>query len=270
MPQFANVMEVFKLLEKSNCKKCNEPTCLAFASKVFLGQCSLDQCPLLDPYVVEKYGARQEGPGPGETDYENTLAELKKKLKSLDLAQAAQRTGGKFAKGLLGLRIFGKPFSLDNTGRFQSDIHINPWVAIPVLNYVLHCQGAPLTGEWVPFRELENGREMNGLFVQRSEKPLKKIADTYPNLFEDLILIFSGKKVENHYESDISLVLYPLPRLPLLICYWKAEEGMASDLHLFFDSSASANAGVGMIFGFVAGIVRMFEKFAITHGVKEE
>lgn len=270
MSQFANAMEVFKLLEKSNCKKCNESTCLAFASKVFLGQRSLDQCPVLDPELLEKYKGGQERSLPGEADLESALLVLKQQLKPLDFSHAAQRTGGKFVKGRLELRIFGKPFSLDNAGQFKSDIHINPWIAMPVLNYVLNCQGVPLTGKWVPFRELENGREMNGLFVQRSEKPFKKIADTYPNLFEDLILIFNGKKVDNHYEADISLVLYPLPRLPLLICYWKPEEGMESDLHLFFDSSASKNAGIGMINGLATGIVRMFEKFALTHGVKED
>jgi len=270
MSQFANAMEVFKLLEKSNCKKCNESTCLAFASKVFLGQRPLDQCPALDPGVVQKYGGSQARLVPGEIDLDKALMALKNQLKTHDLSQAAQRTGGKFINGRLDLRIFGKPFSLDNEGRFKSDIHINPWISLPVLNYVLHCQGVPLTGKWVPFRELENAREMNGLFVQRSEKPLKKIADAYSNLFKDLILIFNGKKVDNHYESDISLVLYPLPKLPLLVCYWKPEDGMESDLHLFFDSSATMNGGIDSLFGLSAGIVRMFEKMAITHGVKED
>lgn len=267
---FANAMEVFKLLEKSNCKKCNESTCLAFASKVFLGQRSLGQCPVLDPMVVKRYSNGQAKLEPGEADIDKAMMALKMQLKFHDLSLAAQRTGGKFANGHLTLRIFGKPFALDNFGRFKTDIHINPWIAMPVLNYVLHCKGVPLTGKWVPFRELENAREMNGLFVQRSEKPLKKIADTYPNLFKDLILIFSGKKVDNHYESDISLVLYPLPRLPMLICYWKQEDGMASDLHLFFDSSAPQNAGIEVVFGLCSGIVQMFEKFVITHGMKEE
>jgi hypothetical protein len=270
MPQFANAMEVFKLLEKSNCRKCNETTCLAFPSKVFLGQKSLDQCPARDQEVIQRYGKRQERFEPGEADLEKALQVLKNQLKDCDLSRAAQRTGGKFVNGRLTLKIFGKPFSLDNTGRFQSDLHINPWIVMPVLRYVLHCQGRDLTGKWVPFRELKNGRERNGLFVQRSEKALKKIADTYLNLFEDLILIFSGKKVENHYESDISLVLYPLPRVPLLICYWKPEDGMASDLHLFYDSSADINAGIDVIFGLTSGIVQMFEKMAVTHGVRED
>ena len=267
MSQFANAMEVFRLLEKSNCRKCNESTCLAFASKVFLGQRSLDQCPVLDPDVIRKYGGMQERVAPGETDQARMMANLKKNLQDLDLSQAAQRTGGEFVDGRLVLRIFGKPFSLDNAGQFKSDIHINPWIVMPVLAYVLQCKGVPLTHEWVPFRELEDAREMNGLFVQRSEKPLLKIADTYPHLFEDLILIFGGKKVHNHYESDISLTIYPLPRLPILVCYWRPEEGMASDLHLFFDASTSLNGGAGTIFGLATGMVRMFEKIALTHGV---
>lgn len=270
MSSFANAMEVFQLLEKSNCRQCNESTCLAFASKVFLGQRCLDECPLLDPQVIRKYGGKQERVAPGESDRARILESLKKNLQDLDLAQAAQRTGGDFMDGCLVLRIFGKPFALDSRGRFKSDIHINPWIVMPVLAYVLQCKGAPLTHNWVPFRELKDTREMNSLFVQRAEKPLRNIADTYPNLFEDLILIFGGKKVHNHYESDISLTLYPLPRLPLLVCYWRPEEGMESNLNLFFDSSASVNGSAGMIFGLATGIVRMFEKFALTHGVKED
>jgi ArsR family metal-binding transcriptional regulator len=35
MEAFPNVMAIFKLLEKSNCRQCNEATCLAFAAAVF-------------------------------------------------------------------------------------------------------------------------------------------------------------------------------------------------------------------------------------------
>lgn len=84
-------------------------------------------------------------------------------------------------------------------------------------------------------------------------------------MFEDLIDIFNGQKIRNYYESDISLALYPLPRFPLLICYWKPEEDMESELHLFFDSSADMNVGLDIVYGVTTGIVTMFEKFSITH-----
>ncbi len=270
MSQFANAMEVFKLLEKSNCRKCNETTCLAFASKVFLGQKNPDLCPCLDPAVLARYQENSKPELPGEKERDQAMEVLKAQLAAIDLELAAQRIGGEFKNGWLTLRIFGKPFALNHQGQFRSDLHINPWIVLPVFAYVLHCQGTPLTGKWAPFRELEGGRAMNGLFVQRGEKPLKKIADTYPGLFEDLTDMFSGQPLERQYESDISLVLYPLPKLPLLICYWKPEDGMESDLNLFFDRSAEQNGGIGMVLGLATGIVRMFEKFALTHGVEGE
>ncbi len=267
MGEFGNAMEIFKLLNKSNCRKCNEKTCLAFASKVFLGQKSLNLCTELSPEVLEKYSGKQRKKDTRQEYREALVADLKQEIASCDLEDAARRTGGDFSDGKLILRIFGKPFSVDSSAVMTSDIHINPWIAGPVLGYILHCKGVPLTGEWVPFRELKGGRERNGLYVQRTEKALKKVADSYPQLFEYLIHIFNGQRTANHYESDISLVLLPLPRLPILVCYWKPEDGMQSDLHLFFDSSANVNANIEIVYRISAGIVNMFEKISMKHGL---
>ncbi|MCX8026983.1 MAG: acetyl-CoA decarbonylase/synthase complex subunit gamma [Thermodesulfovibrionales bacterium] len=38
-------IEIFKLLPKTNCKKCGQPTCLAFAMKLAQRQVSIDACP---------------------------------------------------------------------------------------------------------------------------------------------------------------------------------------------------------------------------------
>ena len=50
-------LDIFKLLPKTNCKKCGCPTCLAFAMKLAQKQASLDQC----PDVSEKSKAELEG-----------------------------------------------------------------------------------------------------------------------------------------------------------------------------------------------------------------
>jgi hypothetical protein len=264
--QFANAMSVFTLLPKTNCKKCNETTCLAFASKVFLGQKKLDLCPYIDPDVADEYKDRSVKESLVEQQQMQMIQHLKQQISRCDLNEAAQRTGGVFSDAKLTLRIFGKPFSIDRDGRMVSDIHINPWITSTVMGYVLHCRGAELTGRWVPFRELEGGREKNGLFVQRSETSFKNIADRHTGLFEDLIHIFNGKRTDNRFESDISIILHPLPLLPILVCYWKADEGMPSDHHLFFDSSANQNAGIDIVYSIAAGIVVMFEKIALRHG----
>ena len=38
-------LDIYKLLPKTNCKKCGSPTCLAFAMKLAMKKASLDECP---------------------------------------------------------------------------------------------------------------------------------------------------------------------------------------------------------------------------------
>ena len=78
--------------------------------------------------------------------------------------------------------------------------------------------------------------------------------------------IFAGTQVERHHDSDISVVLHPLPLVPILICYWRPEEGLASSLNLFFDKTADANLDIGSLFSLGAGLAQMFQKLAQRHG----
>ena len=52
-----NALEIFKLLDKSNCRKCGEKTCLAFAGAVFQEKRQLQECPQLPQDLVEQLPA---------------------------------------------------------------------------------------------------------------------------------------------------------------------------------------------------------------------
>ena len=41
------LMEILRLLPKTNCKKCSHPTCVAFAAQVMEGGCGANNCPEL-------------------------------------------------------------------------------------------------------------------------------------------------------------------------------------------------------------------------------
>lgn len=266
MASLTSTIDVLKLLNKSNCRNCGEKTCLAFAAAVFKGKRRLSECPFLDQEVLEAYGETVIIRKSIEEDQEAVLIYLKSQVIKKDFHIVAANIGGTFANNRLTTKIFGKDFSIDQKGGLYSDIHVNPWVTIPFLNHILTSDGSPLTGRWTPLRELKGGQSWQGLFNQRCEKPLKRVADAYTDIFEDLIHIFNGKAVEKHYQSDISLVLTPFPKVPMLICYWRPDEGLASDLHLFFDHNVERHLSIEGLFGMGAGLVRMFEKIALRHG----
>lgn len=259
-------VEILKYLDKSNCRECGLPACLAFALAVYRGEKTLGDCPRVDPEIARQFGGDAPQEAEASSDPDESLNVLQEKIESVDLSAAAARTGGRYADGRLTVKILGKDFSVGVRGELSSDIHINPWVAGPFLNYVIRSMGIPPTGKWVPMRELENGKDWEKFFAQRCEKPLKKVADTYTNFFKDMVELFNGKPVENHYESDVSLVLHPLPLVPLLVCYWEPEDGLPSTLNIFFDANVEKNLPIESVYTIGAGLAVMLGKLALRHG----
>ena len=267
MPQFNTLMDVFKLLEKSNCRKCNEKTCLAFAAAVFAGRRPLSDCPQLAPEIAGRYESRPRNRINPEKEAEKRMAQLKARLREVDFSEAANRIGAVHNGKKLIIKVMGKDFGVDSTGTVYTDIHANRWVTAPIINYILYCKGVPVTGKWVPLRELPSGGDWYRLFGQTCEKPMKKVADAYPELFNDLAVLFNGRPPSDQFDSDVALVLYPMPLIPMLICYWHPEDGMESDFNLFFDASAEENLGIDGLYALGAGIARMFQKLALRHGI---
>ena len=55
-------LEIFKLLPKTNCKKCGMPTCLAFAMQLAQKRAKLDACPDVSQEARQKLAAAAEPP----------------------------------------------------------------------------------------------------------------------------------------------------------------------------------------------------------------
>ncbi len=239
---------------------------MAFAAAVFMGRKELFQCPLLSREITAVYANQVRKPHALEEDFNRVLDKLKSSLIKINLPTRADDIGATYNKDKLSLKIMGKDFSIDKEGKAFSDIHVNSWTYVSVLNYIIHCKGLPLAKSWVPLREFPGGQDWFRLFGQQCENVLKKTADTYPDLFSDLVHTFGGKQIVNQYQSDISVVLFPLPKVPMLLCYWRPEDGMGSSLNLFFDESAESNLGMDGLYLLGTGIARMLERLARRHG----
>ena len=269
MPKPKNAMEIFQLLDKSNCRECGDKTCLAFAGAVFQGKRRIADCPKLDRETIARFSGADDEANSGFVEGADFLEQLKKDIAAADLAEAARRVGAEFAGNKLSLKVLGKDFSVDTDGNLYTQIHINPWVAVPFLIYILAGKGLPVTGNWISFRELKDGKERYALFKKRCEDAMKQVADSYTALFDDLVHIFSARQVEEQFESDISVVLHPLPKVPMMICYWQPEDGLESSLNVFFDETADQNLNADAVFTLGVGLAQMFSKLSLRHGFDE-
>ena len=266
MSKITNPFDIYKLLPQTNCGECTLPNCLAFSAAIIKGQKQLADCPYIKNEDKEQLASRI---GTRE-DFNRTRGEdlevLKNKVSRIDFSAKADVLGAKLVSDKLAIKSLGKDFFVDSNGTVTSECHTHVWMTVPLLSYIVQSNGKDITGNWVPFRELKDGSPMNPLFVQRSEKPLKKLLDSNSELLGDLISMFSGQRADNNlFSSDIALSLYPLPKVPVLICYWNPEGDLDSDLNIFFDASVENHLKIESIFSLGVGLVMMFEKIAQKH-----
>jgi Domain of unknown function (DUF3786)/Putative Fe-S cluster len=266
MLEFKNAMEIFKLLPGTNCKKCMVPTCLAFAAAAFKGEKGLRDCPYLDADIIEKYTAKSSSWAELEEMHQEDLEPLKQEVAAIDFASSVDRLGASLSGDKLVIKSLGKDFEVSPDGSIVSDVHVHAYVTVPLLNYVVSCSGKAPSGKWVSFREVRDGVSWGPLFADRFEIPLKQIADSHTDLFKTMIQVFSGRPEPSPIGADISIALLPLPMVPILICYWKPDDGLESSLKVLVDSAAEDNLNIESIFILCIGMMKMFEKVVDSHG----
>lgn len=268
-------MDILKRLPRTNCRECQLATCLAFAAMVQQGEARLSQCPYIDPETANLIGSigTHQAPSPEERRDE-LMAVLKREITAIDFTEVAPRLDAAVSGERLRLRCLGRNFELDKNGNLHSECHINPWVHLPIINYTVHGQGRDMTGEWVRFSELRNAADWTRFFSYRCEKGMQDIADVDPDLFFDAIDLFSPRRVEANAgeafaSADFAKVVFPLPKVPMLIAYWKADEEFDGNLILFFDRSAEVNLGPESIYLLIMGLLQMLKRIMARHGFRQ-
>jgi len=268
MPEPKNAMEIYTHLERSNCRKCGEKTCLAFAGAVYQARKEINQCPNLKGDVLEKFTSSYIG----DHNYTGQLGlefvtRLMQSISSVNFQETAERCGGVYNNNTLTVKVLGKDFGVRADGTFSTRIHVNTWVTGPVLDYLISGKGRDLSGEWISYRELKGSDDLQYSFFQRRcEGGLKNVADNYTDLFDDLVHIFGANRVGKQFQADIAVVLYLLPKVPLMICYMESEDGMPSTLNIYFDRSIDDNLSIDSVLTLCAGFSIMIEKLTETHG----
>jgi len=256
-------LEILKYLNKSNCRECGVPTCLAFASALINGEKKFSDCPHLSKETADELDKKIVKRGQYEKLTE-LLEPLKKEVSTIDFSKVADGLGADYEDEKLRIKCLGKDFIVDQKGNIESLIHVNTWVAAPLLKYIIIGGNEPLSGKWVSYGELKRASSVEQYFDRRCEEPLRQLAESHTDIFFDLINIFGGKNVDG-FSADYARIIYPLPKLPFLILYWKPDNQFESKLRLLMDSSADKYLNIELIIGLGRGIVEMLKKILSKH-----
>jgi len=268
-----SAIDVLKLTDRSNCGKCGAPNCMAFAALAIAGQKDPDACPVLDDEIKARIRQKAEGraeraesdDGPGAM-----IERIKGSLADMDFDEAAARLGGSVKDGRLVIHCLGRIFELDRDGRMYSLCHVNDWVHVALLLYVVLGKGEDPKGEWLGFRELKEARDWERFFEHRCLAAMRRLADGHPELFLDIVELFGEEYKADGPMAEHSIVLRPLPKVPFLICYTPKDGPFESTLSMFFDRSIESNLRAEGTYMLGVGITEMFGRIIEKHDLGED
>jgi hypothetical protein len=171
--------------------------------------------------------------------------ELREALQQIPANLLAERTGASYqalgpGRGEIRLSLFDSPVlvtypGLVGFGAKEDDELPLPFQAV-LAYYFYSSDGAPLTGQWVSFADLPDGRMYNRAFQGYSGDELAKAFGLDVDVFKAACEKGGGVAT---LIGDAAYIFYALPRLPLLVNYWCGDEDFPSSCKILFDSSVS-------------------------------
>ncbi|MHC4183112.1 MAG: DUF3786 domain-containing protein [Planctomycetota bacterium] len=115
---------------------------------------------------------------------------------------------------------------------------------LSILSYLIHAKDLPLSGQLVKPSSLPGGN----IFLRGTHVlPLDKIAGYFGNNFEEFLSIGKSLGGTQLNYGDVSLKLFPFPRVPIVIIMWSGDEEFSSRSSLLFDSSCVSHLSTDII-----------------------
>ena len=170
--------------------------------------------------------------------------ELRSTLRVQDPELVAVRSGSSWltlgpGRGELHIPVWGKVQILcfpQLTGCNEKDDRLPDFQLALLLYYLLTADGSSLTGKWVSFADLPDGRMYNAAFQGYSGDEIVKQFGLDMDGFKQTCEKAGGKPVEM---GSASFIFQALPKVPLMLTYWLGDEDFPSSCKVLFDESAS-------------------------------
>ncbi|MGB8991507.1 MAG: DUF3786 domain-containing protein [Desulfobaccales bacterium] len=241
------VMEVLKILPRTNCGDCGQMTCLAFATRVIKEGEDLKQCPHLTVAVAamgEAVRAQQAaGIGRRRESLAISLEVLQAKVAPLDFAALAAGLGATYGeeagRPYLSLAYFGHCLQVFKDELcYPPGAVVDPWDAILLYNYISSQGNEPVTGRWIAYQSLPNSVSKAKTLARLEQQLADHFADKAAALKERIAEV-GGEPVAVGEDADVQAAFLPLPRVPLLLLFWDAEteEGFTPQARFLFDAN---------------------------------
>lgn len=249
-----HAVELYKKLPRKQCGECRQKTCMPFALAVVRGEATLSECPHMDAEAQVRLSEELT-----QTDWKEALiATLTEEIKGIPFKDVAEGIGGELRGDALVLRCLGREYAVSADGEITSTGHLTPWMKILFLQYIKTAGSGPLSGQWISFSDLRGGMVKAAALSRECEAPLRDLFERDPHKVIQ-ILEALGADQRSDFATAHAWRLFLLPRIPVVLLRWAAEEEFGSTVKLLFDRSADRFLDVESLIFLVEGLVKEIE-----------
>ncbi len=227
-----NPLDIYKRLPRNNCGKCPAMTCMSFAVKLSNKEHSVSECPELDEQSKKEIDVMLSDIRDWK---EKRINELFQEISRVNFSDTAGGIGAANEMDILGIKYMGREVIVSH-----SDFKESPgiWDTLLILMYIKNAGSSPLSGKWVAFRDLKNGLIRAEDFNKICEFSLAKMFEKNKEKFLSRLNAMGAEKVTG-FSTEHSFVVYPLPKIPVLILIWPGEEDFETACKVLLDSTAT-------------------------------
>lgn len=176
----------------------------------------------------------------GNFNLDVTLKKALEEFKSRSSSDMVWKTGAEFLDGSFNLNFLGMPIEVSfpegtvyhkGTGEELGLVE-----RILILHYFTCAGGTPLLKRDISYKELPGGSIYIEPFTNRCIRPLIQLFGKDLTSFGEAAEKCGGTKQKY---GDMSYCFYPLPRIPITLVIWAADDEFPANANIIFDASAS-------------------------------
>ena len=178
-------------------------------------------------------------------DYQQALELGRNALRQADPDLLARRSGSEIRRGKDGRTLFHIPFLNDEAFLAWPDLLFVPGSSgkepplqhqIVLLHYLIgtwRSEGATVSGEWISFQDLPDGRFYLDAFQRRAKIPLVQAFGERPEMLAELAGAAFGATPLS--QGDVAVQVRVLPLVPVGLVLWRGDEEFPPEGNILFD-----------------------------------
>lgn len=162
-------------------------------------------------------------------------------LTEIDLNEIPERLGVRVCTNEIMVPLFGQPYKVSNTG-ILNPVNKKPAYSICIVlcKYLLLCPDYdPTQNDWTAFKDFKDAAPLVTSFSNTTERVITEAFSGKCDTLEFACKSLGAHPAEMRLSYDLSMKLYPLPKVPVLLLFNDRDDEFPADCKILFEKRAA-------------------------------